>query len=537
MQVQTRLLSAAVLAALAVSAPAFAGNIDSRAAQRALGLIDGHGSAFRRADADTFVARNTVVDANGTEHARFDRTYRGLPVIGGDVVVHSKNGQFMSASLTLKTKGRPHITPQISGEQAIVEAGTAFGTGFNGVPTASLVIYARGAQPVLAYEVVMSGTKKDQTPTNMHYFVDAKSGTILDKWDTVHTAGKPGGGGSGSGTPAVGTGKTITLGDVAVTTDSVSGSFQMMDNTRGGGSTWDALNQGERSALRKGTLFTDADNVWGNYTNADRASAAAEAHYGVALTWDFYKNTFGRNGIFNDGKGVKSFVHVNSNYANAFWNGSAMFYGDGDGVSYRPLTVIDVAGHEMSHGVAQATSGLAYSGDAGGLNEANSDIMGAMVEFYANNANDTPDYLVGEEIYIANVDGSNNQRALRYMYNPIKDTRSPNCYPAAGFAGVDPHYSSGVGNHFFYLLAEGSGAKTFSGMDHTSPTCNGSSITGIGRAAASQIWYRALDIYFTSSTTYPQARTATLNAARDLYGAGSAEYNAVAAAWSAVSVN
>ena len=521
---QARLLSAAVLAALAVSAPAFAANINSQAAQRAQGLIAGHGAAVQRADADAFVARNTMVDANGTEHARFDRTYRGLPVIGGDVVVHSKNGQFKSANLTLKTTGRPDVTPQLSADQAIVEAGTAFGTGFNGVPAASLVVYARGAKPVLAYEVVMEGTKADQTPTAMHYFVDAKNGKILDKWDTIHTAN------------ATGLGKTITAGDVSLTTDSISGGYQMVDNSRGGGSTWDAKNLSDRMAARKGVLLTDADNVWGNYTTSDRASAAAEAHYGVALTWDFYKNTFGRNGIFNDGKGVKSYVHINNNYVNAFWNGSAMFYGDGDGVNYKPLTVIDVAGHEMSHGVAQATSNLAYSGDAGGLNEANSDIMGSMVEFYANNASDPGDYLVGEEIYVSNVAGSSNQKALRYMYNPIKDTRSPNCW-STSTASLDPHYSSGVGNHFFYLLAEGSGAKSFGGMDHTSPTCNGASITGIGRDAASKIWYRALDVYFTSSTTYPQARAATLNAAADLYGNGSAQYNAVAAAWSAVSVN
>lgn len=521
---QARLLSAAILATLAVSAPAFAANANSQAALRAQGLIDVHGAAVKRADADAFIAKNSVVDANGTEHVRFDRTYRGLPVIGGDVVVHSKNGQFKSASLTLKTTGRPAIAPQLSADQAIVEAGTAFGTGFNGVPAASLVVYARGAQPTLAYEVVMEGTKKDQTPTAMHYFVDARNGKILDKWDTVETAN------------AIGLGKTISTGDVSLNTNSITGGYQLVDNTRGGGSTWDANNQSDRMATRKGVLFTDADNVWGNYTNADRASAAAEAHYGVALTWDFYQSSFGRNGIFNDGKGVKSYVHVNNNYVNAFWNGSAMFYGDGDGVTYKPLTVLDVAGHEMSHGVAQATSGLAYSGDAGGLNESNSDIMGSMVEFYANNANDPGDYLIGEEIYFANVAGSSNQKALRYMYNPIKDTRSPNCY-SSSTASLDPHYSSGVGNHFFYLLAEGSGAKSFGGMDHTSPTCNGASITGIGRTAAAAIWYRALDIYFTSSTTYPQARAATLNAAADLYGMGSTQYNAVAAAWSAVSVN
>ena len=93
-----------------------------------------------------------------------------------------------------------------------------------------------------------------------------------------------------------------------------------------------------------------------------------------------------------------------------------------------------------------------------------------------------------------------------------------------------------MGNHFFYLLAEGSGAKTINGVAHNRPTCNGSTVTGIGRDAAAKIWYRALTVYMTSSTNYAGARTATLNAAKDLYGAGSTQYNAVAAAWSAVSV-
>jgi Zn-dependent metalloprotease len=121
------------------------------------------------------------------------------------------------------------------------------------------------------------------------------------------------------------------------------------------------------------------------------------------------------------------------------------------------------------------------------------------------------------------------------MDNPIADGDSPNCW-SSNTKNLDVHYSSGVGNHFFYLLAEGSGAKVINGVAHNSPTCNGSSVTGIGRAAAGAIWYRALTVYMTSGTTYAGARTATLNAARDLYGAGSAQQNAVAAAWSAVSV-
>ncbi len=121
------------------------------------------------------------------------------------------------------------------------------------------------------------------------------------------------------------------------------------------------------------------------------------------------------------------------------------------------------------------------------------------------------------------------------MDKPSSDGSSLDCW-STGAKDVDVHYSSGIGNHFFYLLAEGSGAKTIGGVAHSSPTCNGSSITGIGRDAAAKIWYRALTVYMTSSTNYAGARTATLNAARDLYGAGSVQQNTVAAAWSAVSV-
>jgi Zn-dependent metalloprotease len=153
-----------------------------------------------------------------------------------------------------------------------------------------------------------------------------------------------------------------------------------------------------------------------------------------------------------------------------------------------------------------------------------------MVEFYANNPNDTPDYLIGEEFDLQSHVG------FRRMDNPAADGASANCW-SSRVGRLNVHYSSGVGNHFFYLLAMGSGARTLNGVSYNSPTCNGSSVTGIGNAAAGAIWYRALTMYMTSSTNYKGARTASLNAARDLYGAGSANYNAVAAAWSAVNVS
>lgn len=529
----TKLLSFAIM--MAIGGSAFAATTDSPAVGRALGLIKNNSAAARTSKNDGFIARDVIVDADGTEHVRFDRTFAGLPVIGGDVIVHSRGNQFKSASLTQGAALNLVTRASLKADDAIVSAGSEFGTDFIGLPSTNLVIFARerGAAK-LAYQVNFNGENSKGEAVDMTYFVDAKNGKVLDRYSNLET-GKPGSGGTtGGGTPAIGTGKTIYSGNVVLNTAFSSSLYNMTDTTRGGGYTTNMAN-GTRG---NGTLFTDADNSWGNNAQSDTASAAADAHFGIAMTWDYFKNTHGRNGIANDGKGALSKVHYSRSYVNAYWSDACfcMTFGDGDGVTYGPLVDLDVAGHEMTHGITSRSANLTYSGESGGLNEATSDIMGAMVEFYANNANDTPDYLIGEEIYLANVPGSANQKALRYMHDPIKDTRSPNCYSST-LGTLDVHYSSGVANHFFYLLAEGSGAKTFSGVDHTSPTCNGSSLSGIGRDAASRIWYRALTVYMTSNTNYAGARTATLNAASDLFGATSAERAAVAATWSAVSVN
>jgi Zn-dependent metalloprotease len=206
-----------------------------------------------------------------------------------------------------------------------------------------------------------------------------------------------------------------------------------------------------------------------------------------------------------------------------------MTYGDGEG-DKKPLTSIDVAGHEMSHGVTAATAGLIYSGESGGLNEATSDIFGTAVEFHANNPKDVGDYLIGEKIDI-NGDGS----PLRYMDKPSKDGASLDNWKA-GAGDVDVHYSSGIANHFFYLLSEGSGKKEINGVSYDSPTADGQPAAGIGRDKAEKIWFKALTSYFTTNTDYAGARKGTLSAASDLYGADSAEYKAVDRAWAAVNV-
>ena len=521
MSLTPKILSFAVMMALAGAASA--ANTNSPAVGRALGLIQIHASQARATANDKFVATDVMVDSDGTEHVRFDRTFKGLPVIGGDLVVESRGGQLKATWLTLGSPINLSTRARLGSADATVAAGAEFGSRFEGSPSSSLVVYARdkGAAK-LAYQVQLQNEAADMT-----YIVDANSGKLLDRWSNRQT------------NAATGTGQTYYSGNVPIGVDSTSTGFQLKDIGRGGTQTND-FNNGSTSKPGPGTIFTSSTSTFGNGSLANRATAGADAHFGVALTWDYFQ-TLGRNGIANNGVGSYSRVHVGRNYVNAFWSDSCfcMSYGDGDGVTYSPLVDIDVAGHEMSHGVTSRSAKLTYSGESGGLNEATSDIFGSMVEFYANNGIDTPDYMIGEEIYIANVAGSANQKALRYMFNPIKDTRSPNCYVST-LGSLDVHYSSGVANHFFYLLAEGSGAHTYSGVDHASPTCNGSSLAGIGRDAAAKIWYRALTTKMVSNTNYAGARTATIAAANELVTLGtitSAQASAVAATWSAVSVN
>jgi Zn-dependent metalloprotease len=203
-----------------------------------------------------------------------------------------------------------------------------------------------------------------------------------------------------------------------------------------------------------------------------------------------------------------------------------MTYGDGASTFY-PLVSIDVAGHEMSHGVMSTEANLTYSGESGGLNESNSDIFGTLVEYAAASPRDPGDWWIGEVIYKSNYSTGTyvQSKALRYMDDPFKDGRSPACWTSST-GSLDVHYSSGANNHMFYLLANGGTSK-----------CNSQTVAGIGQDAAARIWYKAVTDFMTSSTNYKGARTAALNAAASLYGAGSTQYNAVAAAYSAINVN
>ncbi|GHJ98716.1 peptidase [Streptomyces sp. Y2F8-2] len=478
--------------------------------------------------------RDVVVDPDGSRHVRYDRTFRQLPVVGGDFVLHlAPDGSYRSADrATRRDISLPTITPAVKAPKAADLATAALRAANAGellkhlTARPQLVVDALHGAPRLAWRTEVTGQDTLGNPVARTVVTDAGTGRQIDAWDSIETA--------------TGDGKSLYSGTVPLETTQSGSAYQLKDPTRGGTYTGDAENKTDLCFLTTicvsrapATLFTDSDNHWGSGTVSDRSSAAVDAQYGTDVTWDYYKNVHGRSGIAGDGKGSYNRVHYGTNYNNAFWDDNCfcMTYGDGDGTALGPLVALDVAGHEMTHGVTSKTAALAYSGESGGLNEATSDIFGTLVEWYANNASDPGDYLIGEKI----VRSGFGKSALRYMDKPSKDVNSADCW-SSSVGNLDVHYSSGVANHFAYLLAEGSGAKTLNGVAYDSPTCNGSTVTGIGRDKLGKIWYRALTVYMTSSTNYAGARTATLNAAKDLYGAGSTEYNAVAAAWSAVNV-
>ncbi|MGP3982077.1 M4 family metallopeptidase [Streptomyces sp. KR80] len=488
----------------------------SEALRDAKESVAAHPRAVRASAHDTFSPESVQLDKDGTRHVHFDRSYRGLPVLGGDVILHSApDGNFRETSLTLKAPLSLPTTARIGAQRAEAAAEKRF-KGTKHETSSKLVIDTLSGKPRLAWQVVVDGIAPDQSPSHFNALVDARTGKIGQTWNDFHTAD--------------GTGHGYQVGDVTVGTTPISGGFSLKDGARGNGETRDAQNltaTNDSPPAGWGKSFTDTDNTWGDGALTDRATVAVDAHYGIQATWDYFKNIHGRNGIKNDGVGARSFVHYGQNYANAGWDDTSfsMIYGDG-AAGQKPFTELDVAGHEMSHGVTSATANLNYFGDAGGLNEATSDIFGTLVEFSANNSVDAPDYLIGEKIDIRG-----NGTPLRWMDDPSKDGKSVKCW-SSNTKNLDPHYSSGVGNHFFYLLAAGSGQSQWG----NSPTCDGSTVTGIGNAAAGKIWYRALTTYMTSGTTYPGARTASIKAAIDLYGASSTQCAAVEKAWSAVAV-
>ncbi|WP_158502166.1 M4 family metallopeptidase [Vitiosangium sp. GDMCC 1.1324] len=513
---------------------------------------------------DDFRLSGANTDRFGQTHARFAQLYQGVPVWGAMAITHmSASGLNQPVTADGLRKGiRLGVNPTVDMADAISLATLELAPRglLSARPTAELIVYPqtqltnrfpekpyakRNAEDFteevvgykLAWHVHTELDNRVDGIKHTDFILDAQSGDLLKKWNSLKTAA------------AIGTGHSQYSGDVKLDVWKLKdGTFELRDTTRALGEgirTYDVahaeVQDGEIPEL---VIYTDPDNVWGdgqNYEdggdtqNDNGQTAAVDAHYGLLTTWDFYKKVLGRNGIDDLGSPTYNRVHASYLYDNAFWSDGCfcMSYGDGsypDPGGFKSMAALDVTGHELSHGVMSQTADLIYSGESGGLNEANSDIFGTMVEFWTHGGrgatigNTGGNFRIGEDL---------SDPPLRVMYKPSLDGKSPDAwYP--GIGNVDVHFSSGPMNRAFYFLAQG--AKSTDTANDYSSTYLPGGMTGIGNDKAAAIWYRAITTYLYPSANYMAARTASLQSAADLFGALSSEYRAVQNAFAAINV-
>ena len=507
------------------------GKDDEKEMAKGLSIAHLRGRATQKAigNPDEYKVKRVMIDELKKAHTHVQQVVNGVKVWEGEAIVHlGPSGEVENVTDDLKEAIAVDPTPNFDDKEALRMAKQMWrgSKKLTEEPMVELYYFRGEERDHLAWRVEMARLDGSEFTAAPVYFIDAHTGEKIFEYDNLQT----------------GSGNSLYSGTINIATSQSGSTYYMEDLTRRMG-TFNMNNTGNTTTGTGGTQsrYTGTDDVW----SATNERAGVDAHYGAAMTYDYFKNAHGRNGINgSNGPGttaaaanstislVASRVHFGSNYNNAFWYNNTMSYGDGNGTSFTPLVTLDIAGHEMTHGVTQYEAGLTYSNESGALNESMSDVFGAMVELYARGGTVTSDtWKIGEQAYTPNTAGD----ALRYMDNPhlagnggYTSDDDPDHYAerytgTADSGGV--HINSGIGNKAFHLAAAG-------GTHHRS----GVTVTGMGTTDAAKIWYRALTIYMTSGTNFAGARTAMLNSATDLFGATSTQYNTTAAAWCAVGV-
>jgi hypothetical protein len=254
--------------------------------------------------------------------------------------------------------------------------------------------------------------------------------------------------------------------------------------------------------------------------------AADEAYDGFGQTWSLYHDVFGRDSLDNRGLPLLGTVHYGTGYDNAFWDGTQMVFGDGDGRVFTRFTIaVDVIGHELTHGVTEFTAALTYQGQSGALNESLSDVFGSMVKQRAlGQTAEQADWLIGAGLFLPSVHGV----ALRSMkapgtaYDDPQLGKDPQPATMAGYVQTTDdnggvHLNSGIPNHAFALAATVIGGYSWEG--------------------AGQVWYDVLTGgHLPQDCDFATFAAATVAAAEQRYAAGSPQAQGVRDAWAQVGV-
>lgn len=466
----------------------------------------------------------TEKDELGYSHSRYEIRYNNIPVHNAVIVTHAIGGKVATINGDLASIQKPTNNVVLTEAKALEKALQKVNAkkykwenqeeeahmrkalndpNFSYTPKGQLVLYTKNEKVYFAWKFNIYA----ETPLyRANVLVNAQTGTILDEENQICHVDVPA------------TANTKYSGVKSFTVDNFGASqYRLRETGRGNGvATYNMLNGSNYGAA---VDFTNTTTSW---TTTGIDQAATDAHWGAEMTYDYYFLNHGRNSIDNAGYNLLSYVHYNTAYNNAFWDGTRMTYGDGSG-SYTIFTGLDVCGHEITHGLTSNTSNLTYSNESGALNESYSDIFGNSIENYARPTQWS--WKIGEDI-------TTSGNGLRNMSNPglfaDPDTYlGTNWYTGtADNGGV--HTNSGVSNFWYYLLVNGG-----TGVNDISSSYT---VTSIGWTAASRIAFRALTVYYTPSTNYAQARNLSIQAAKDLYGNCSNEVVQVTNAWYAVGV-
>lgn len=421
---------------------------------------------------DVLSLKSAGLDGRGLGHVHYEQQYGGLPVWGGEAIVHvAPSGTMFRFTDSLVRDIEVSIENAISQDQAIEIASSLQHPGASDIesPEARQMVARIGGSDHLIWHVEAYIDEPPNVISKPIYLIDAHDGTVLKQYE-------------------------------GLTSTSLSDSDQTVYDNR-------------------------------NSTRINRAVVGDSSDTELAMTYDsvsaalaFLSNEYSRDSYDNAGAVVRSYGHYSRRYVNAFWDGSRLVFGDGDGAVSDYLGVLDIASHELGHALTEYEADLIYADESGALNEASSDIFAARVEAYVDGTVDSTTWSLGEDCWLADT-------ALRYMDAPSDDGSSYDHYSARYQGSSDNggvHWNSGIANHFFYLLTEG-------GTHHNAAYRSGYSVGGIGISDAYSIWYSALNDYMTSSTSFDGARTATESACAGL-GFSSSVCSDVSVAWYEVGV-
>ncbi|WP_257454053.1 M4 family metallopeptidase [Archangium lipolyticum] len=422
--------------------------------------------------------KRALVDMRGRSHERLTQSINGVSVFGTQAIIHfEEDGSIGSVTDRLARDIRVDTTPRLRADEATQLAISQVGGASTlvGEPKSDLQILPGSKGARLTWRVRLETVTARGEPSMPNLFIDAHTGELVQQFDNLQTSRNR---------------RTYTAGN--------------------------------RTTL-PGTLVRSE----GQAPSGD--AVLDQAHDNAGFTYDFYYSMFGRDSYNGAGATLSSSVHYSRDYVNAYWDGTQMVYGDGNGVDSSALTVLDVVAHELTHAVTDNSSDLIYSNESGALNEAMSDIFGASIEAFRDGAVSGNTWKIGEECWTPATPGD----ALRYMNDPAI-AGDYDYYPTRYTGTSDNggvHWNSGIANLAFQLMVSG-GSHPRGKTSNVVPALDANPYSSIMKGAA--IFYRANTVYLTPSSTFGDARNATAKAAADLYG--SAAVTSVNEAWSAVGV-